>query len=80
MQRREQPLHTPKDSFERVIRMAIDKGKLQNLIFDNYHLWTHRLLKRFLGVILHLGPVRRKLADDQMKSKFVAFARKRTGQ
>jgi hypothetical protein len=56
--------------------MAIDVGKLQNLIFDNQHLWTHKMLQRFIGIILSLGPIKRKLADEQLRSKFLVFARK----
>ncbi|NHK32612.1 MAG: 4Fe-4S dicluster domain-containing protein [Asgard group archaeon] len=76
MNRLENIKHTPKDGFERVVRMAIDVGKLQNLIFDNQHLWTHKMLQRFVGILLSLGPIKRKMADDQLQSKFIAFARK----
>jgi hypothetical protein len=69
-------MHTPEDSFERVVRMAIDTGKLQNLLFDNQHLWTHKMLQRFVGILLNLGPVRRKLADHQLQSKFISYARR----
>ncbi len=76
MVRREELMHTPEDSFERVVRMAIDTGKLQNLLFDNQHLWTHKMLQRFVGILLTLGPARRKLADQQLQSKFIAYARR----
>ena len=76
MERREELMHTPVDSFERGVLMAIDVGRLQNLLFDNQHLWTHKMLQRFIGVLLNLGPVRRKMADQQFKSKFMDFARK----
>ncbi|MHA1220700.1 MAG: DUF362 domain-containing protein [Candidatus Heimdallarchaeota archaeon] len=76
MNRRDDIMHTPKDAFERSVHMAIDKGKVQNLLFDNQHLWTHKLLQRFVGVLLNLGPIRRKSADLQLQSKFIRFARK----
>jgi Pyruvate/2-oxoacid:ferredoxin oxidoreductase delta subunit len=76
MNRFENLHYTPKDGFERIVRMAIDVGKLQNLIFDNQHLWTHKMLQRFLRILLSLGPIRRKMADEQLKSRFLTFARK----
>jgi len=76
MDRIENVRFTPKDSFERGVRMAIDTGKLQNLLFDNQHLWTHKMLQRFVGTLLNLGPIRRKMADDQLKSRFMKLARK----
>ncbi|HUT80752.1 MAG TPA: 4Fe-4S binding protein [Candidatus Bathyarchaeia archaeon] len=76
MNRREDSMHTPKDSFERVVRMALETGKLQNLLYDNQHLWTHKMLQRFVGVILNLGPIRRRMANHQLQSKFIKKARK----
>ncbi|MBN1330339.1 MAG: (Fe-S)-binding protein [Candidatus Heimdallarchaeota archaeon] len=76
MNRREELMHTPQDSFERVVRMALDTGKLQNLLYDNQHLWTHKMLQRFVGVILNLGPIRRRMANHQLQSKFIKKARK----
>ncbi|NHJ49327.1 MAG: 4Fe-4S dicluster domain-containing protein [Asgard group archaeon] len=76
MNRHDNLHHTPVDGFERIVRMAIDVGKLQNLVFDNQYLWTHKMLQRFLGILLSLGPIRKKMADEQLKSKFLVFARK----
>jgi hypothetical protein len=76
MNRLEEVRFTPQDSFERGVRMAIDGGKLQNLLFDNQHLWSHKMLQRFIGTLLNLGPIRRKMADDQLRSRFMKLARK----
>lgn len=76
MNRLEKVRFTPMDSFERGVRMAIDTGKLQNLLFDNQHLWSHKMLQRFIGTLLNLGPIRRKMADEQIKSRFMKLARK----
>ncbi|MCK5159483.1 MAG: 4Fe-4S binding protein, partial [Candidatus Heimdallarchaeota archaeon] len=76
MIRREDLMHTPEDGFERIVRMAIDSGRLQNLLFDNQHLWTHKMLQRFVGTLLNLGPIRRKMADHQLQSKFVSYFRR----
>jgi hypothetical protein len=49
--------------------MAIERGKLQNLIFDNHVLWSHRAMAGVLGVILKLPPVKQILASQQLKSR-----------
>ena len=51
--------------------MAVERGKLQHLIFDNQVLWHHRALAAVLGAILRLSPVKRVMATDQVKSRYL---------
>jgi ferredoxin len=62
---------TPLNSTHRVVMMAIERGYLQDLIFDNRVLWNHRALAAVLGVILRLPPLKRALASDQFKSRYL---------
>ena len=62
---------TPIDGTHRVVLMAIERGKLQNLIFDNQVLWSHRALAGVLGAILQLSPVKKALANKQIKSRYL---------
>ena len=62
---------TPVDSTHRAVVMAIERGKLQNLIFDNHALRSHRAMAAILGVILKLPPVKRAMASKQMKSRYL---------
>jgi len=62
---------TPIDSTHRVVMMAVERGKLQNLIFDNHVLWSHRAMAAVLGSILKLPPVKRSLANKQVKSRYL---------
>jgi len=62
---------TPVDSTRRAVMMAIERGKLQNLIFDNHALASHRAMAAILGVILKAPPVKQTLASRQMKSIYV---------
>jgi len=62
---------TPINGIHRVVMMAIERGKLQNLIFDNRVLWSHRALAAVLGVILRLPPVKQALASKQIKSRYL---------
>lgn len=68
---REKRVITPLNGTHRAVVMAIERGKLQNLIFDNQVLWSHRALAAVLGVILKLPPVKQMLANTQVKSKYL---------
>jgi Na+-translocating ferredoxin:NAD+ oxidoreductase RNF subunit RnfB len=62
---------TPLDGIHRAVMMAIERGKLQNLIFDNQVLLSHRALAGVLGVILKLPPIKQILASQQVKSRYL---------
>ena len=62
---------TPVNSVHRVVTMAIERGKLQNLIFDNQVLLSHRAMAAVLGVILKLPPLKQALASQQFKSRYL---------
>ncbi|NHZ86207.1 MAG: 4Fe-4S dicluster domain-containing protein [Planctomycetia bacterium] len=68
---REKRVITPTTGVQRAVIMAIERGKLQNLIFDNRVLWSHRALSAVLGAILKLSPIKRTLAKQQLKSAYV---------
>jgi Na+-translocating ferredoxin:NAD+ oxidoreductase RNF subunit RnfB len=63
---------TPVNSVHRIVVMAIERGLLQNLIFDNHALASHRAMAAILGVILHLPPLKQALASQQIKSRYLA--------
>lgn len=68
---RPQRVITPLNSAHRVVLMAIERGKLQHLIFDNYALASHRAMAAILGVILRLPPLKQALASKQLKSRYL---------
>ena len=68
---RPQRVITPLNSTHRVVVIAVERGKLQNLIFDNQVLWSHRALAAVLGVILKLSPLKQAMASQQMKSHYL---------
>ena len=51
--------------------MATERGNLQDLIFDNRMLFSHRLLAGVLGAIVKMPAVKRSLAQKQLKSRFI---------
>ena len=69
---REKRVVTPVNSVHRIVVMAIERGKLQNLVFDNQAHLSHRAMAAILGVILKLPPIKQILASEQMKSRYLA--------
>lgn len=62
---------TPLNTTHRVVLMAAERGNLQDLIFDNQVMFSHRLMAGVLGAILKLPPVARNLARKQLRSRYV---------
>jgi len=71
MNLRNERVITPLDGVHRAVLMALERGKLQNLIFDNHVLWHHRAMAAVLGVILNLPPIKQTLASEQVKSRYI---------
>lgn len=70
---RPQRVITPLNSLHRVVVMAIERGNLQDLIFDNRVLWSHRALAAVLGIVLKLPPIKRGMASRQLKSRYLEY-------
>ena len=69
--KRKEKIITPANSVHRVVLMAIEKGQLQELIFDNKALSSHRVMAAILSAILKLPPAKRTLANQQVKSIYL---------
>ena len=69
--KRKEKIITPANSVHRVVLMAIEKGQLQELIFDNKALSSHRAMAAILSAILKLPPAKKMLASQQMKSIYL---------
>ena len=68
---RDKRVITPVNTAHRTVVMAIERGQLQNLIFDNQALASHRAMAAILGVILKLPPIKQAMASQQMKSRYL---------
>lgn len=71
LKRRKEKIITPVNSVHRIVLMAIEKGKLQELIFDNQAFRSHRAMAAVLSVILKLPPIKKVMASKQMKSIYL---------
>lgn len=72
VERRKESVITPVTTVHRVVITAIEKGQLQNLIFDNQAHKSHKAMAAILAAILKLSPVHKLMASRQMKSVYLA--------
>ena len=68
---------TPLNSVHRILLNAIDRGTLEQLVFDNQVLFSHRASAALLGAILKLPPAKQLLASKQFKSQYLVALIKR---
>ncbi|MGZ3524282.1 MAG: 4Fe-4S ferredoxin, partial [Thermodesulfobacteriota bacterium] len=57
--------------FERVILQSLERGTLQNQIFDNPQSITQKFMRGFIGGFLRLPPVKAALMSDTLRSSFL---------
>lgn len=61
----------PETAFQRVLLMAVEQGKLANLLFDPEDGLTAQTANVLLGAILRLPPAKQLLARESLRSRFV---------
>jgi len=71
LEARPERIITPLNSTHRFVVMAIERGDLQDLIFDNKALLSHRMMGTIFGVILRLPPIKQAMATQQVKSRYL---------
>ncbi|MBM3312522.1 MAG: 4Fe-4S dicluster domain-containing protein, partial [Candidatus Aminicenantes bacterium] len=64
---------TPLDTTHRAVLMAIERGTLASLVFDNQAFGSHRAMAAVLGVVLKLPPLKQALASRQLKSRYLEY-------
>ena len=62
----------PETTFERVILQALERGTLQNQIFNNPRSVTQQIMRGIIGGFLRLPAVKRALVSDTLRSSFLA--------
>ena len=68
---REQRVLHPETTFERVILQCLERGTLQNQLFDNPQNITHKFMRGFTGAVFKLPPVKKALMSDMFRSSFL---------
>jgi DNA-binding transcriptional LysR family regulator len=69
---RAQRVLLPENTVERVVLQALERGTLQNFLFNNPNLASHRFLRAVVGAFLALPPVQRVMMGNTFRSKFLA--------
>jgi ferredoxin len=66
----------PETIFESTILSSLERGTLQNQIFDNPQSVTQKVMRPFIGAFLRLTPVKKALMSDTLRSSFLNFMKK----
>lgn len=73
MTSRPQRVMTPETTFDKMVLMALERGKLSNFLFDDPTRWSHRALGRIASVIEKAPPTRALLAVQPIRSRFLTM-------
>lgn len=65
----------PESLFEATMLAALERGTLQNQVFDNPQSITQNYMRSFVGAFLRLAPVKQALMSDLFRSAFLSSAR-----
>lgn len=68
--RKEQVL-VPDDVWQRTVIMAIERGKFQNLLFDDPDRLDHAVLRAVTRIVVSLPPVKKALLAKQVDSRYL---------
>jgi hypothetical protein len=73
MRRRPDVPEVPANGLERVVRMALERGQLGQLLFDQGESRGARFLGEVLSALGQLPVAQQALAHEQLRSRFVRF-------
>jgi ferredoxin len=62
---------TPANTAHRIVLMALERGKLGELLLDGQATYGHRAVAGLLGAVLKLPPLKQALASRQMRSRYL---------
>ena len=72
---RKQRIFHPEKTFERTILQCLERGTLENQLFDDPGSKTQDFLRALIGGFLRLSPVKQGLMSENMRSRFLDFIR-----
>ena len=80
LHKRAQRVLHPETTFERIILQCLERGTLQNQLFDNPSSLTHAFARACLGGFLRIPPVKKALMSDLLRSQLPGGAEARGGE
>lgn len=69
---RKQRLLLPETTFHRVLLQSLERGNLENFLFDNPNSQAHGFARGLVGGFLRLSPVKKALMSDALRSTFLS--------
>ncbi len=70
MKPRPKRVFTPETTFDKIIAMAIERGRLANLVFEGHEQWGWRALGRIAAALEKTPPARALMAVEPLRSAF----------
>ena len=70
MSPRKERVLVPEKAWHRWVVMAIERGKFQNLLFDDFDRLDHAALRAVTRIVVGLPPVKKALLAQQVQSRF----------
>jgi NAD-dependent dihydropyrimidine dehydrogenase PreA subunit len=70
MSPRKERILVPEKAWHRWVVMAIERGKFQNLLFDDFDRLDHAALRAVTRIVVGLPPVKKALLSRQVQSRF----------
>ncbi len=70
MAARKERVIVPETAWHRTVVMAIERGKFQNLLFDDFDRLDHAALRAVTRIVVGLPPVKKALLSQQVQSRF----------
>ncbi len=72
MKPRAKRVFTPETAFDRIVSMAIERGKLANILFEEPEKLSHRALGRIVGILENSPPFKAAMAVAPLRSVFLS--------
>jgi len=79
LKRRGRRVLTPANTAHRTVMMAIERGRLAELLMDGQATFGHRAVAAVLGAVLKLPPLKQALASQQVRSRYLDRLMARAG-
>ena len=71
MEPRKEAILVPENAWQRTVIMAIEQGKFQNLLFDDFDRLDHAVLRAITRIVVGLPPAKKALLSKQVQSRFL---------
>jgi ferredoxin len=70
VKRKQRVIH-PEKIFERIVLQSLERGTLQNQMFDDPGKISHKIMRSIVGAFFKITPVQRALMSDALRSTFL---------